>query len=93
MFDTLKNNLASIAALIAAIVAIGGGFTKYGEINTRLGNIEKRMGSDKKGTSIQTNTKAIAEVDKNSQINSKEIELLKLQIREIQAKSGNPLSN
>ena len=53
MFDTLKNNLASIAALIAAIVAIGGGFTKYGEINTRLSNIEKRVGSDKKGTSIQ----------------------------------------
>ena len=44
MFDTLKNNLASIAALIAAIVAIGGGFTKYGEINTRLSNIEKRVG-------------------------------------------------
>ena len=36
MFDTLKNNLASIAALIAAIVAIGGGFTKYGEINTSM---------------------------------------------------------
>ena len=92
MFDTLKNNLASIAALIAAIVAIGGGFTKYGEINTRLSNIEKRVGSDKKGTSIQKNIEAIAEVDKNSEINSKEIELLKLQIREIQAKSGNPLS-
>ena len=93
MFDTLKNNLASIAALIAAIVAIGGGFTKYGEINTRLSNIEKRVGSDKKGASIQKNIKAIAEVDKNSEINTKEIELLKLQIREIQAKSGNPLSN
>ena len=93
MFDTLKNNLASIAALIAAIVAIGGGFTKYGEINTRLSNIEKRVGSDKEGTSIQKNIEAIAEVDKNSEINSKEIELLKLQIREIQAKSGNPLSN
>ncbi len=36
---------------------------------------------------------AISEVDKNSKINGKEIELLKLQIREIQAKSGNPLSN
>ena len=69
MFDTLKNNLASIAALIAAIVAIGGGFTKYGEINTRLSNIEKRVGSDKKGTSIQKNIEAIAEVDKNSEIN------------------------
>ncbi len=93
MLDTLKNNLASIAALIAAVVAIGGGFTKYGEINTRLNNIEKRVLKDKSGASITQNVKAIAEVDKNSQINAKEIELLKLQIREIQSSSGNPLSN
>jgi hypothetical protein len=93
MLDTLKNNLASIAALIAAVVAIGGGFTKYGEINTRLNNIEKRVLKDKSGVSITQNVKAIAEVDKNSQINAKEIELIKLQIREIQSNSGNPLSN
>ena len=28
----IKDQLAGIAALIAAIVAIGGGFVKYGEI-------------------------------------------------------------
>ena len=32
----LKDQLAGIAALIAAIVAIGGGFIKYGEITTKL---------------------------------------------------------
>lgn len=32
----LKDQLAGIAALIAAIVAIGGGFVKYGEIQTNL---------------------------------------------------------
>ena len=32
----LKEQLAGIAALIAAIVAIGGGFVKYGEITTKL---------------------------------------------------------
>lgn len=83
MIDTLKNNLASIAALIAAVVAIGGGFTKYGEINTRLKNVEK----------FSKGIKQISEVDKKAQINTKEIELLKLQIREIKASSGNPLSN
>ena len=36
----LKDQLAGIAALIAAIVAIGGGFTKYGEITTRLITLE-----------------------------------------------------
>ena len=36
MLDKLKDNLASIAALIAAVVAIGGGFVKYGEIKIKV---------------------------------------------------------
>jgi len=36
----LKDQLAGIAALIAAIVAIGGGFVKYGEITTKLEALE-----------------------------------------------------
>ena len=38
----LKDQLAGIAALIAAIVAIGGGFVKYGEIITKLDAIEAK---------------------------------------------------
>ena len=38
----LKDQLAGIAALVAAIVAIGGGFVKYGEITTKLDAIEAR---------------------------------------------------
>ena len=38
----IKDQLAGIAALIAAIVAIGGGFEKYGEITTKLDAIEAR---------------------------------------------------
>ena len=38
----LKDQLAGIAALIAAIVAIGGGFVKYGEITNKLDAIEAR---------------------------------------------------
>ena len=38
----LKDQLAGIAALIAAIVAIGGGFVKYGEITTKLDAMEAR---------------------------------------------------
>jgi len=38
----IKDQLAGIAALIAAIVAIGGGFVKYGEITTKLEAIEAR---------------------------------------------------
>jgi hypothetical protein len=38
----IKDQLAGIAALIAAIVAIGSGFVKYGEITTKLDAIEAR---------------------------------------------------
>ena len=43
MIDKLKDNLASVAALIAAVAAIGGGFVKYGEISTRLSQIEAKV--------------------------------------------------
>ena len=36
----IKDQLAGIAALIAAVVAIGGGFAKYGEITTKLDALE-----------------------------------------------------
>ena len=35
----LKDQLAGIAALIAAVVAIGGGFAKYGELNERINTL------------------------------------------------------
>ena len=37
----IKDQLAGIAALIAAIVAIGGGFVKYGEVMTKLDVLTK----------------------------------------------------
>ena len=46
MIKQLKDNLASVAALIAAIVAIGGGFVKYGALTTKLQAIEERKGVD-----------------------------------------------
>ena len=46
MIKQLKDNLASIAALVGALVAIGGGFVKYGEITTRLNQIEANQGVD-----------------------------------------------
>ena len=76
-----------VAAALGLVLTIGGGFVKYGEIMTKLEALSKIKESAK------VNATAISEVDKNSNINGKEIELLKLQIREIQLKSGNPLSN
>ena len=36
----IKDQLAGIAALIAAIVAIGGGFSKYGELTQKIKALE-----------------------------------------------------
>ena len=107
MLGKLKDNLASIAALIAAVVAIGGGFVKYGEITTKLNQIEANQGVDftpvnksidevktsinEVGKNVKENKDGISKVDTKAEVNNKEIELLKLQIKEIQINSKNPL--
>jgi len=60
MIDKLKDNLASVAALIAAVAAIGGGFVKYGEISTRLSQIEAAQGNVVDVSGITTNAEDIA---------------------------------
>ena len=105
----IKDQLAGIAALIAAIVAIGGGFVKYGEITTKL---DALAGASKSiDMSFLSEIKVLEEkvsklesVDTShdhpvnhdhtkSLVNAKEIELLKVQIEEIRVSSTNPLTN
>ena len=70
----IKDQLAGIAALIAAIVAIGGGFVKYGEVMTRLDVL----------------TKASKTIDKLSiemvTANEKDIEFLKQAVESLKNK-------
>ena len=100
----IKDQLAGIAALIAEIVAIGGGFTKYGEITTRLNEIEGRSSIDHSAqiAVIEEKVAALESVDTSHEhpvnhghtkilVNEKEIELLKVQIEEIKVKTSNPL--
>tara|TARA_B100000963_G_scaffold305500_1_gene279724 strand:+ start:2016 stop:2258 length:243 start_codon:yes stop_codon:yes gene_type:complete len=77
----IKDQLAGIAALIAAIVAIGGGFAKYGEITTKLSDIESRKTID------------IAPIEKNIAILQKQIEVLELDLKELKEQAKNPLAN
>ena len=105
----IKDQLAGIAALIAAIVAIGGGFVKYGEVMTKLEVLE---GASKSiDMSFLSEIKVLEEkvaklesVDTSHEhpvnhdhtkplVNAKEIELLKVQIEEIKVSTSNPLSN
>ena len=105
----LKDQLAGIAALIAAIVAIGGGFVKYGEVMTRLDVLSEQTGPDltplarqigdaKKGVSnnqmaITVTTEDVLANVGEIKVLQKEIELIKLQIEEIKVSTSNPLSN
>ncbi len=98
----LKDQLAGVAALIAAIVAIGGGFVKYGEITTKLDALTEQTGPDLTPLAknigdnqkmISDNIGLISDNDKDIAVLQKELELLKLQIEEIKVSTSNPLSN
>ena len=103
----LKDQLAGVAALIAAIVAIGGGFVKYGEVMTKLEVLENASGGtdwsaqiavlEEKVSALESmDTTHEHPVDHNhtiSLVNKKEIELLKVQLEEVKAAASNPLAN
>ena len=93
----LKDQLAGIAALIAAVVAIGGGFTKYGEITTRLNEIEGRSSIDYSAqiAVLEEKVEALSTEHGHTKIlvNEKEIQLLKVQIEELKTSTSNPLAN
>jgi len=116
----IKDQLAGIAALIAAIVAIGGGFVKYGEVMTKIDvltnasktvdkvsiemvavlqekvkKLESKSGVDLSGIELNISgiEEGLAQTKVKALINSKEIELLKVQIEEIKVNTSNPLSN
>jgi len=97
----IKDQLAGIAALIAAIVAIGGGFVKYGEITTKLNALTEQTGPDltplaqqigSNQKMISDNIGGISDNGKDIAVLQTEIDLLKLQIEEIKISTDNPLS-
>ena len=91
----LKDQLAGIAALIAAIVAIGGGFVKYGEITTKLDAITEQSAPDLTplAQNIGNVNAGMAENQTNIAVIQKEMELLKIQMEELKVSVSNPLSN
>ena len=105
----IKDQLAGIAALIAAIVAIGGGFVKYGEIQTKLDVLSEQTGPDltplaaqigdaknsisNNQKTITINTEDMLENAGEIKVLQKEIELLKLQLEEIKVNTSNPLTS
>ena len=91
----LKDLLAGVAALIAAIVAIGGGFVKYGEITTKLDALSEQTAPELTplAQTIGNVNKSVAQNQTDIAVLEKEIELLKIQLEEIKVSTSNPLSN
>jgi hypothetical protein len=77
MFDKIKGNLKEIIATVAIIGTIGGGFIKYGEIMSKIDSIDPAKAG---------------QIKQDLAIAQKEIELLKVQMKEIRASSSNPLA-
>jgi hypothetical protein len=102
----IKDQLAGIAALIAAIVAIGGGFAKYGELTTKINALEEVSKTVDLSivAVLEEKIAKLESVDTSHDhpvthghtkilVNEKEIELLKVQIEEIKESASNPLTN
>ena len=98
----LKDQLAGIAALIAAIIAIGGGFVKYGEVMTKIDVLENASKTvdlsivavlEEKIAQLESHEHEVNHGHTKMLVNEKEIQLLKVQIEEIKVSTSNPLAN
>jgi uncharacterized coiled-coil protein SlyX len=85
----LKDQLAGIAALVAAIVAIGGGFVKYGEITTKLDALSES--TPERSIEIEENSSNIIDNQQAIKVLQTQMELINVRIRELQEEAKNPL--
>ena len=99
----LKDQLAGIAALIAAVVAIGGGFATYGKLTEKISVLESKSSADYSAqiAVLEEKVGALESHDHEHKhehdhtkilVNEKEIQLLKVQIEEIKISTSNPLT-
>ena len=98
----IKDQLAGIAALIAAVVAIGGGFATYGKLTEKISVLENRSTTEY-SAQIAVIEEKVAKLSDEIEgstdhghtkilVNEAEIKLLKVQIEEIKVSTSNPLS-
>ena len=77
MIGKIKDNLKEIIATVAIVGAIGGGFIKYGEIMSKIDSIDPSKAG---------------QVKQELALVQKEVELLKVQIKELRSLNSNPLA-
>jgi len=106
MVKDIKKNLTNIVVIIGLVGSIGAGFVKYGEVMTKidvLENASKTIDIDYSSqiAVLEEKVTVLESVDNShehpvthnhtkSLVNEKEIQLLKLQIKEMKA-DQNPL--
>ena len=100
----LKDQLAGIAALVAAVVAIGGGFATYGKLTEKINVLESKSSADY-SAQIAVLEEKVGALESHEHehehehghtkilVNEKEIDLLQVQIEEIKVSTSNPLAN
>jgi hypothetical protein len=81
MFDKIKENINYFIAAIALIGTIGTGFVKYNEIMTKIDSVDPAKAEA-----------LMSKVNKQLLIQEKELELIKVQIKEIREANKNPLA-
>ena len=93
-----KNNIDMIKSwipIIGVVIALGGGFIKYGEIKTQLKSLSEMSAPDLTplAKAIGDNKQFISNNMTDLAVLEKEIELLKLQLEEIKVNTSNPLTS
>ena len=81
MIDNIKKNINYFIAAIALIGTIGTGFVKYNEIMTKIDSVDPVKAEA-----------LMSKVNKQLLIQEKELELIKVQIKELREASKNPLA-
>ena len=87
------NKLASYAALVGVIGAIGGGFAAFGEFNNRIAQLENKKFVVNETVDLSGIIKELEAVKADIKINGAAIEYLDAKIEELKASQNNPLLN
>ena len=85
------NKLASYAALVGVIGAIGGGFMAWGEFNNRIAQLENQEFIVNETVDLSGIIKELEAIKGDVKINDAAIKFLDAKIEELKAEMFNPL--
>jgi uncharacterized small protein (DUF1192 family) len=88
--DKLKSNIGVIMVILGLIGSTGTFYSKFATMELKIEQLSNATAPDLTG--IETNGFAVLDLDKNISILEKEIELLKVQLKELKISTSNPLS-